>query len=463
MSKYYFCGIAGCGMNPLAHLLARAGHQVAGSDLKESEELAALRQDGVACFPAQDGSRLEADQTFVYTSAIHPDNPDLVRARELGLPLLHRSELLAQLSAERNSITVAGAHGKTTVSSLIAHLLQEGGLDPAAVIGGFVPSLGGNFRCGQGPFVLEADESDGTFRRYASKTAVILNIDRDHLDFYRDLEDIEAAFQTYAGHIRPGGALIYNGADPLCRRVAERAGKDIAKISCGPGPEYDYGYAEPSYSPRSSSFTLLVAGRPALRLEVGLPGPHNVFNAVVAAAAALRAGLAPEDLPKALASFRNARRRFEFLGTWRGAAVVDDYAHHPREIAALLDSAARIGGGRTFLFQPHRFSRTEKLLEDFVAVLKDAPDLVLTDVYSAGEAKGELGGHDLYLKVLEAGGQAVWAPSPEDIPKILEERSKGWTLPHTLFFTGAGALSALAHKMISEESQSTCTNPKTRK
>ena len=456
--SFYFCGIAGCGMDPLARFMARDGYVVRGSDIKESPELEKLRTEGIECFACQDGTKLKEGDVFVYSSAIHDDNPDMMRAKELGLTMLHRSELLSQVAARHKAVTVAGMHGKTTVSSLIAFLMAEGGADPSAVIGGFVPAFDGNFRKGASDYlVLEADESDGTFVRYASTVAVLLNIDADHLDHYKDINEIEKAFAVYVNNIVPGGTLVYNCEDEICCRLAKNARPDIRKVKCAIGAlaldKADYVGIDIALSDLSSTFTFLKNGeaKKSFPVTCPLPGSHNVFNAVISLACAEVCGADPEELSHVLPKFKNARRRFELLGKWHGAEIIDDYAHHPKEIEALLRSASRLEGELTVVFQPHRFSRTEKLLPEFAEVLSKAPNLILTDVYSAGESKNKIGGRELYEAVLAVGGQAEWADAPKDIPAILLRRSASWKFPHTLLFTGAGALSGLAHEMLKNQ------------
>ena len=446
-------------MDPLAAFLRENGYSVKGSDIRESQELEDLRKLGVECYARQDGTMVSDCDVFVYSSAIREDNPDYQAAKKQGLSLLHRSELLAQIARGYKSITVAGAHGKTTVSSLIACLLTDGGLEPNAIVGGYVPAFGGNYRKGRGEWlVLEADESDGSFTRYASDVAVLLNVDADHLDHYRDIQDIEAAFSVYVGNITPGGALIYNCEDPICQRLAAQARPDIRKIKCGIGAlaleNADYCATNIALYPLSSSFLLMERGELGenkIPLNCPLPGSHNVFNAVMAMAAAREAGADPNLLKDSLPLFKNACRRFERLGKWHGAEIIDDYAHHPREIEALLRSASRLEGELTVVFQPHRFSRTEKLLPEFAEVLCKAPNLILTDVYSAGETKNLIGGKELYEAVRNLGGEAEWVNTPREIPELLLKRSQGWKYPHTLLFTGAGALSALAHEMLKNQ------------
>lgn len=456
--SFYFCGIAGCGMDPLARFTLREGYSVRGSDIKESVELEKLRSEGIECYASQDGTKLRPGDVFVYSSAIHDDNPDMMRAKELGLSMLHRSELLAQIARRSKAVTVAGMHGKTTVSSLIAFLMAECGLDPNAVIGGFVPAFDGNFRKGAGDYlVLEADESDGTFVRYASTVAVLLNIDADHLDHYKDIKEIEKAFAVYVNNIVPGGTLVYNCEDEICRRLAKNARGDIRKVKCALGAlateSADYVGVDIALSDLSSTFTLIAGEKEkrSLPAVVPLPGSHNVFNAVISLACAEVCGADLEAAIKALPGFKNARRRFELLGKWHGAEIIDDYAHHPKEIEALLRSASRLEGELTVVFQPHRFSRTEKLLPEFAEVLSKAPNLILTDVYSAGESKNRIGGRELYEAVLAMGGKAEWADTPKEIPDLLLKRSKNWKFPHTLLFTGAGALSGLAHEMLKKQ------------
>ena len=456
--SFYFCGIAGCGMDPLARFMARDGYSVRGSDIKESPELEKLRSEGIECFACQDGTKLREGDVFVYSSAIHDDNPDMMKAKEIGLSMLHRSELLAQIARRHKAVTVAGMHGKTTVSSLIAFLMAEGGMDPSAVIGGFVPAFDGNFRKGTSDYlVLEADESDGTFVWYASTVAVLLNVDADHLDHYKDINDIEKAFAVYVNNIVPNGTLVYNCEDEICCRLAKNARSDVRKVKCALGAlaleDADYVGIGIALSDLSSTFTILVNGKEkkSLPATCPLPGSHNVFNAVISLACAEVCGGKMEELVSALPNFKNARRRFELLGKWHGAEIIDDYAHHPKEIEALLKSASRLEGELTVVFQPHRFSRTEKLLPEFAEVLSKAPNLILTDVYSAGESKNLIGGHELYEAVLAVGGKADWVDTPKEIPDLLLKKSKDWKFPHTLLFTGAGALSSLAHEMLKKQ------------
>ncbi|NCD18580.1 MAG: UDP-N-acetylmuramate--L-alanine ligase [Actinobacteria bacterium] len=382
MVTHHLIGIGGAGMSVVAELLAARGHAVQGSDAKRSEVLARLEQQGIRTFVGHDASHVGPGMVVVVSTAIRLDNPELVRARDLSLEVIHRSEALARAAAGMDFVAVAGAHGKTTTSAMVAVALREAGLDPSWAIGGTVVGVGSGAHLGAGNvFVAEADESDRSFLNYTPRIAVVTNVEPDHLDHYGSEAAFIAAFHDFLGRIVAGGLLV------ACRDDAGAAGLlDVARsrgIRC-----VSYGTTAPD-----AADALVVDGdgvvrggeRHPLVLRVG--GDHNRLNAAAAFAVGLELGVAPDVMGTALGAFLGTGRRFEDRGALRGIRVVDDYAHHPTEVAATLATArAAAGGGRVLvLFQPHLFSRTRQFADRFAAALDLADDVVVTAIYAARE------------------------------------------------------------------------------
>lgn len=452
-TRVFFCGIGGAGMNALAHILARRGLRVSGSDAVEQKSLAALRAAGVACFVGHDPSLVNEADVFVYSAAIAADNLQRQRAQERGIPCLRRGEVLAQLVNSMRGVTVAGTHGKTTTSALTAMLLAAGGLDPVAIIGGEVPEFGGYFRDGRSEWiVVETDESDGSFELLDSEAAVILNIDADHLDFYRSVDDIEAAFTRYAARTRHDGMLVYNADDARVARVAGSVNHVSKRCACGLYAAAEVRARDVVLEAWSSRFTVELPGE-SFPVTLGVPGQHNVGNALQAIAVARALGVPHDAIQEACARFHGVRRRMERLGNFRGALVIDDYAHHPREIAATVAAAQRLGRPLIVVFQPHRYTRTAALLEEFVNVLGSLERLVITEVYAASEAPGPVTGATLWEAVQGRAPQARFAPSLEAVKPILE----GMVSPgDVILFLGAGTISELAHALVDQAEEGRC-------
>ena len=389
--RVHFIGIGGIGMSGIAELLVNLGYEVSGSDVQRSDITDRLASLGCRIGHGHDASHVNGADVVVYSSAIHQSNPEVVAAVERGLPVVPRAEVLAELMQLRQGIAVAGAHGKTTTTSMIALVLDVAGLDPTAVIGGRVSSFGSNARLGRGAYlVAEADESDRSFLKLRPRFAVITNIDREHLEAYRDFDDLKAAFVQFANSVPANGVVIVCADDPHLTELRGRI--DRHTVTYGLTPQADVSAADLQLQGFGSTSTVHVR-KPAGRLvELGqlhmsVPGRHNVLNALAAVALSRELGVAWSDTARALNGFLGADRRFQRRGEVNGIAVVEDYGHHPTEIAAVIAAARPIAStGRLIVaFQPHRFTRTQALLQDFGPAFAGADVLILTDIYGAGE------------------------------------------------------------------------------
>ena len=383
--RIHFIGVGGSGMSGIAEVLLTMGYQVSGSDLKTGEVTDRLTRLGGRVFPGHHGSNVDGAQVVVYSSAVKPDNPEMLAARAAGIPVIGRAEMLAELMRMKYGIAVGGSHGKTTTTSMVAAVLARGGLDPTIVVGGRLHALGSNARLGHGQFlVAEADESDGSFLRLNPAVAVITNIDREHLDHYKDLDEVRQAFVYFANRVPFYGVSILCVDDPQVREILPRVTKRA--LLYGTRPEAEVRAVDVELVPHGSRFGVTSAGRHLGSIELQLPGRHNVLNAVAAAAVGLELDIAFGHVAEALGAFRGVSRRFETRGTQDGVRVVDDYGHHPTEIAATLAAAKGLGGRVLVIFQPHRFSRTAALKEEFGRCFGDADRVWILDVYAAGES-----------------------------------------------------------------------------
>jgi UDP-N-acetylmuramate--alanine ligase len=394
----HFVGVGGIGMSALAAILTERGHQVSGSDRRDSAVLERLRRLGVKVFLEQNAATLAAVRSggaptplVVISSAVPDSNPELAEARRLGLPVCHRSDVLAALINSQPSVAVAGSHGKTTTSTLLASLLAATGHDPTAVIGGVVPAFGSNGRHGAGRLlVAEADESDGSLVKFQPELGVLTNVELDHTDHYPDLDALIATLRRFAGGCR---RLLANRDCPVVR---ERF--DASHWWSTTSPEgVDFAALAVEERGDGSRVAFYEQGQLMGHLDLPLPGRHNLSNAAAALAACRLEGVGFSELARAVADLRSPGRRFDFRGTWNGRMVVDDYAHHPSEVAATLEMARlMVSSGRSPLpapprrllavFQPHRYSRTAQFLEEFAAALARADAVQIAPLYAAGEA-----------------------------------------------------------------------------
>jgi UDP-N-acetylmuramate--alanine ligase len=392
----HFVGIGGIGMSGIAELLANLGYVVSGSDAKRSEVTARLESAcGVTVFEGHAASNVGAADVVVYSSAVKRTNPEIVEALGRGIPVIPRAEMLAELMRLRFSIAVAGSHGKTTTTSMIALVLERAGLDPTAVIGGRLTVFGSNARLGQGNYmVAEADESDRSFLMLLPSIAVMTNIDHEHMDTYGSFEELQRAFVDFANKVPFYGSVVACVDDPHVRSVCPSITRRVVTYGLDEPPA---GADHPTVGGRGVALGAFgghctvyrrdggvetVLGR----LELAVPGRHNLQNALAAVAVSCELGIEFERVAATLREFQGAERRFERIGEANGVLVVDDYGHHPTEIAAVL-AAARVTLGRRLLvaFQPHRYTRTERLMRDFGPAFADADEVVLTDIYAASE------------------------------------------------------------------------------
>ena len=384
--KIHFIGMGGAGMSGLATVLLSMGHQVSGSDLNSSANTRRLAKMGAVCYTGHSADHVGDADLVVVSTAIPPTNPELTVAREREIPVMHRGQLLAALMHGRRGIAVAGAHGKTTTTSMVALVLEKNNLEPTILIGGELTDIGGNAKLGQGEYlVAEADESDGSFLKLDPVVAVVTNIEDDHLDHYGTVENIVAAFREFLGKVPPGGLAVLCGDDPVVQSVKQECSGEVITYGLST-PDADYTAQNLSFNGFGSAADVYYRGEILGRLELSVPGRHNILNAMAAVAVGRWLGLSYVDIAGALACFRGAGRRFQLLGEECGVRVVDDYAHHPSEIMATLQAAQQAAPGRVIaVFQPHRYTRTALLKDRFGRAFSQADVIIINDIYSAGE------------------------------------------------------------------------------
>jgi len=383
--RLHFVGIGGSGMSGIAEVLRNLGYPVSGSDLAATETTRRLKRMKVRVHRGHRASHVHGADVVVVSTAVRPDNPEVVEARRLHVPVIPRAEMLAELMRLKYGVAVAGAHGKTSTTAMIAEVLAAGGLDPTVVIGGRVGNLKSGAKLGKGELmVAEADESDGSFLRMKPTIAVVTNIDREHLDHYRDLGEIQDAFVAFLGRVPFYGAAIVCLDDPNVRSILPRVDRKV--VTYGQSSEADVSAVDVEIEGFGSRFVACRGGERLGRVRLTVPGRHSVHNALAAIAVGLELDVRFATIARALAGFRGVDRRFQKRGEARGAVVVDDYGHHPTEIEATLRAAREGFGARTVVvFQPHRFSRTHALLEEFGRAFFLADEVLVTDVYAAGE------------------------------------------------------------------------------
>ncbi len=395
VKSIHFVGIGGSGMSGIAEVLANLGYTVTGSDIAENPAVRRLRQMGIPIALGHSASNVAKADAVVVSSAVSPDNPEVARAREARIPVVPRAMMLAELMRFKQGIAIAGTHGKTTTTSLVAAVLAEANLDPTCVIGGRLNSIGTNARLGKGEFlVAEADESDASFLYLQPVISVVTNIDADHMETYgQDFEKLKAAFVEFLGHLPFYGIAVICRDDPNVRAIMPAITRPM--LTYGIEPDADLGAEDIRWDDGRMRFRAVARknGAGAMDVLLNLPGRHNVLNALAAIAVGREVGAPDAAIARALAEFTGVGRRFQRYGDIpiEGGGrftLVDDYGHHPAEMAATLAAARGAFPGRRVLlaFQPHRFTRTRDLFEDFVRVLSTADDLVLADVYPAGEA-----------------------------------------------------------------------------
>jgi UDP-N-acetylmuramate--alanine ligase len=449
IQKIHLVGIGGIGMSGIARLLARHGYRVSGSDLSMNEGVRALNHLGMTIAIGHKPENVEGADLVVLSSAISPENPEVLVAQRLGILTISRAEMLAELMRFKYSIAVAGAHGKTTTTSLIGLILREGLLDPTIVVGGRMDNFGGTNAClGDGDFmVVEADESDGTFSRLSPSIAVVTNIDREHMDFHKTMRRLKSSFTSFLNKVPFYGLSIFCGDDPHLQLLQHRVVR--RKLSYGFSERNHYRISNYAPLEGGSQFEIQI-GDQVLKLELSTPGKHNALNATAALIVADELSVSRETTLAALKKFQGVQRRFQKRGTKDGVLFVDDYAHHPQEIAATLQ-AAREQFPRAHiraLFQPHRYSRFEDLFEEFSQCFSDCDTVGITDIYAAGEAPIAGVRSDLLVENMQKQGFAsskhVKNPT-ECIEGWLKESREG----DVILTLGAGDLSQVYRTLFS--------------
>jgi UDP-N-acetylmuramate--alanine ligase len=441
-------------MSGIAELLANLGYEVSGSDARTSEVTNRLVSLGVRVQSGHDAAHIGDADVVVVSSAVHDDNPEVVEARRRGIPVIPRAEMLAELMRLRYGIAVAGAHGKTTTTSMIALVLERAGLDPTAVIGGRLSAFGSNARLGRGDYmVVEADESDRSFLKLSPAIALITNIDREHMESYGSWDALQQAFADFANKVPFYGAVVACADDApiqallprFTRRVITYGGEESGAQIAGRGMTLEAFGSQCTVVRRSGEAGEVVLGE--LRLRV--PGRHNLLNALGTVAVGLEVGVPFDRIASALGGFQGAERRFQLHGEVGGVMVVDDYGHHPTEIAAVI-AAARAGIGRrvVIVFQPHRYSRTRDLLDAFGDALGAADEVVLTDIYAAGEAP--IAGvtiEGVEAAVRRTGASVRVVKSLDDLPRAVAAAAR----PNDLVITlGAGSIGSVPDRILEE-------------
>ena len=382
----HFVGIGGSGMSGIAEVLLNLGYRVSGSDLKRSSVTDRLASLGARTFEGHADAHVGGAQVVVTSTAVRGDNPEVVEARRTGIPVIPRAEMLAELMRLKYGVAIAGSHGKTTTTSMVALVLDRGGLDPTVVVGGRLGVLGSGARLGKGDFmVAEADESDRSFLKLTPTVAVVTNIDREHLDTYRDLADIQEAFLGFVNKVPFYGSAVLCLDDGPVQDILPRVERRM--ITYGLSPQAHVSARDVRLTAMGASYTATQGGTPLGAVSLSVPGAHNVLNSLAAVAVGSDLGVAFDQVRAGLESFTGVDRRFQTRGEAGGVTVIDDYGHHPTEIRATLETLrTRAGDRRTVvLFQPHRFTRTQFLWDEFCRAFHQADVLLLTDIYAASE------------------------------------------------------------------------------
>jgi UDP-N-acetylmuramate--alanine ligase len=433
---YHLIGVGGVGVGTLASLLLAKGHKVSGSDLKDSELTTRLRKNGAEIYIGHDAGNVKNADYVVYSSAIRMTNPEMMEAGIRNLPLLKRAEVLAQLANEQTAITIAGAHGKTTTTSMISSLLLNAQLKPTTAVGGIINGATYNAHLGEGKyFVAEVDESDGTFLYFRPKYSIITNIDFEHVDFYKDWKGIVDAYRKFINNTNEGGVIIAYGQDERLRTLIKESNKSA--VFYGLDSTCDLWAQNIVSDGFHSTFECHTKAGKLASFELIVPGHHNVLNALACISLGLQLGIPIDVMQMTLKEFGGVKRRFQLRGKIDDIMVVDDYGHHPTEIVATLKAARLFNKKRLLtIFQPHRYSRTKFLLNEFVESLLLTDHLIITDIYAASEKPTEgVGIEELLVPLQQKLGDRVTYLKKEDILAYLGDAVKSGDL---VLFLGAG-------------------------
>lgn len=445
--KMHFIGIGGIGMSGIAEILINLGYDVSGSDLRESEQTKRLRQLGATIYIGHYPSNIKDYHVVVTSSAISQNNPEIIEAKKRKIPVIHRSEMLAELVRLKHGIGVAGTHGKTTTSSMLAYILYHGGLNPTAVVGGKVLNFGSNARIGEGQyFVFEADESDGSFLKLLPTIGIVTNIDADHLDHYKYFEGIKEAFITYMNNIPFYGYSVVCMDDPVVAEVLPRIERPYVTYGFNPGANFKA--ANIKLLNGSTMYSCYYNDKLLGEIVLNLLGKHNIINSLAVVAVALELGLTFDVIAEAIAQFQGVGRRLEKIGETNGIVVIDDYGHHPTEIRATLDALKQLGKRVIVVFQPHRYTRTQYLCDEFGQAFTMADELFLTEIYPAGEEPIEGVSSNLIQQSVKKheGRDVVVIPHLDQVPDYISSIVRKGDVIVTL---GAGDIYKAGHAILS--------------
>lgn len=444
----HFVGIGGIGMSGIAEVLHNLGYEITGSDIKDSETTKRLRSLGIRIFIGHNRENVNDAHVVVISSAVSEDNPEVIEAKKRSIPVIPRAEMLAELGRLKYSILVAGAHGKTTTTSLIATLLGDGGLDPTVVIGGKLKSMGSNAKLGQGDYmVAEADESDGSFLKLNPTIAVITNIDKEHLDYFKDLENLKTAFLSFVNKVPFYGTAIICLENEHIKDIMPSIKRRF--ITYGFTEDADIYARDIQNHGTKMSYEAVYKGLSLGRFDIPIPGRHNVLNSLASIAVSMELQIPLELIRRSLSGFCGIQRRFELKGEYSGIKIFDDYGHHPSEIRATLSAAREcFKDNRIFvIFQPHRFTRTRDLMDEFAKSFNSVNRLFLIDIYAAGEKPIDgVNSENLYYKIKEVGLENVTYIS--DRERLINTVVSNLRSGDVLITLGAGDVYKIAEEII---------------
>jgi len=456
LGSIHFIGIGGIGMSGIAEVLNNLGYSVQGSDVADSANVKRLREAGIKVMVGHDAANVDDAAVVVVSSAIRRDNPELVAARAKRLPVVRRAEMLAELMRLKSCVSIAGTHGKTTTTSLVATLLDAGNFDPTVINGGIINAYGTNARLGDGTWmVVEADESDGTFLKLPTEVAVVTNIDPEHLDHFKTFDKVQEAFEAFVENLPFYGFAVMCIDHPVVQALVGRI-EDRRVITYGENPQADVRLVDVDLKGGVTKFGVVFRDRAGdtvheiKGLRLPMPGRHNALNATAAIAVAHELGVADEKIIEAIAGFGGVKRRFTRTGDWNGVTVFDDYGHHPVEIAAVLRAARAASEGQVIaVVQPHRFSRLASLFDEFCTCFNDADHVLVAPVYAAGEAPVEGIDREHLVEGLRAHGHrsAAALEGPEALAAEVAARAKPGDYVICL---GAGSITQWAYALPGE-------------
>jgi UDP-N-acetylmuramate--alanine ligase len=451
----HFIGIGGIGMSGIAEIMLRIGYAVQGSDAKASANTERLEKLGAKIFIGHDASHVDGASAVVYSTAVKADNPEMVAGRDRRLPLVRRAEMLAELMRLQFSVAVGGTHGKTTTTSMVACLLDAGGLDPTVVNGGIINAYGTNAKVGAGDWiVVEADESDGTFLKLKSTVAIVTNIDPEHLDHYGEFDAVKKAFRDFVENIPFYGFAAVCTDHPEVQAIAARV-ENRRLVTYGVNPQAEVRADNITMGPEGARFGVVIQPRGGDYitlddLQLPMAGHHNVLNALAAIAVARELGVPLDAIRKGLAGFAGVKRRFTTTGVANGVRIVDDYGHHPVEIASVLKAARAVTEGRVIaVVQPHRYSRLSDLFDEFCGCFNDADVVIVADVYAAGETPLEGIDRDALIEGLRRYGhrRVLALDGPGDLARLVREEA---TPGDVVMMLGAGDITGWSYALPGE-------------